>query len=57
VEDYRPGVDHFPDKITPAYARIFTVSYHGHYKVVKLAVERTTTGDSRPSDTMLPEIY
>jgi hypothetical protein len=53
VEDYRPEVDYFPDKSTPAYARIFAVSYHRHYKVVKLAVERTVATDDKATDTMV----
>lgn len=53
VEDYRPGIDYFPDKSSPGYARIFNVSYHSHYKVVKLAVERTAVADDKVTDTMV----
>jgi iron complex transport system substrate-binding protein len=53
VEDYQPGVDYFPDKISLQHARIFSVSYHEHYKIVKLAVERTLSAGEKVSDTMV----
>lgn len=34
ITDYQPGVDYFPDKVTPRYAENFTVSYHDSYKIV-----------------------
>ena len=34
AQSFDPGVDYFPDKITPRHARQFQVEYHGHYKVV-----------------------
>ena len=38
IGDFDPAVDYFPDKASPAYARYFTVSYHGHYKVVEASL-------------------
>lgn len=34
VEKYDAAVDYFPDKVTVDDASMFTVAYHGHYKVV-----------------------
>ncbi len=34
IENYRPGVDYFPEKIAPRYADNFSVSYHDSYKIV-----------------------
>jgi iron complex transport system substrate-binding protein len=34
VKSYQPGVDYFPDKVTPSAADGFGVSYHDTYKVV-----------------------
>jgi iron complex transport system substrate-binding protein len=53
VEDYRPDVDYFPDKTALRYARIFTVSYHGNYKVVKLAADPGVTSNEKVTDTMV----
>jgi iron complex transport system substrate-binding protein len=53
VEDYRPDVDYFPDKTALRYARIFNVSYHGSYKVVKLAADRTPATNEKVTDTIV----
>ena len=29
------GIDYFPDKVDVQYANHFSVSYHGHYKIVR----------------------
>lgn len=34
---YQAGTDYFPDKATVRHAGAFTVTYHGHYKVVEIA--------------------
>lgn len=33
------AVDHFPDKADVRYAQGFSVSYHGHYKVVRVSAD------------------
>jgi iron complex transport system substrate-binding protein len=33
--DYQPGHDYFADKADVTYAKHFSVSYHGHYKIVR----------------------
>jgi iron complex transport system substrate-binding protein len=53
VSEFRPGVDYFPDKTQPKYARIFDVSYRGNYKIVKLAVERAVASEAKVTDTMV----
>jgi ABC-type Fe3+-hydroxamate transport system substrate-binding protein len=53
VADFNPSTDYFPDKIAPQYAKIFRVSYHGHYKVVRLATPHTAQEDQPASDTMV----
>ena len=34
VTDFQSGADYFPDKVEAVYAEGWTVSYHGHYKVL-----------------------
>lgn len=34
VGEFQEGTDYFPERIQLEYARGFTVSYHGHYKVL-----------------------
>ena len=34
---YEAGTDYFPDKAVVRHAGAFTVTYHGHYKVVEIA--------------------
>lgn len=52
VEDYDPSVDYFPDKITIERATNFSVSYHGHYKVVRSQVE-VSEERTVPSDVLI----
>ncbi len=33
---FDPDADYFPEKVAPAYAEGWSVSYHGHYKVLTL---------------------
>ncbi len=35
VEDYREGVNYFPEQVTVEHAVLFDVEYHDHYKVVR----------------------
>lgn len=37
VQNYDPTVDYFADKVKPAYAKGFTVSYQKHYKIVSVS--------------------
>jgi iron complex transport system substrate-binding protein len=53
VEAFDPAADYFPDKATLQHARLFTVTYHRHYKVVTLRAEVTSEGDSDVSDRMV----
>ena len=34
LTDFQSGVDYFPDKVEAIYAEGWSVSYHGHYKVL-----------------------
>jgi cobalamin transport system substrate-binding protein len=52
VEGFDPSIDYFPDKISPKHARIYSVSYHGHYKVVRLNAPRTSQDENPVADTM-----
>lgn len=36
IEAFDPDFDYFPDKIAPDYAEGWSVTYHGHYKVLTL---------------------
>ncbi len=38
VDGFDPAVDYFPDKVEIRHAEYFSVSYHGHYKVVQISV-------------------
>jgi iron complex transport system substrate-binding protein len=53
VEGFDPSIDYFPDKITPKHARIYSVSYHSHYKVVRLNAPRTNQEENPVVDTMV----
>jgi len=53
VQDFDGARDYFPDKVSPQFARLFTVSYHGHYKVVTIQSDHTTDGDASVSDRMV----
>lgn len=35
VEDFQPGVDYYPHKAEIRHARLFSISYHRHYKVIR----------------------
>lgn len=37
VNAFDPAVDYFPEKVSVSHARLFSVEYHNHYKVVRLA--------------------
>lgn len=52
VEGFDSSIDYFPDKISPKHARIYSVSYHGHYKVVRLNAPRTNQEANPVADTM-----
>jgi len=53
VEGFDPSIDYFPDKVSPKHARIYSVSYHGHYKVVRLNPPRTDQEENPVADTMV----
>ncbi len=36
IGTFDPGFDYFPEKVAPAYAEGWSVTYHGHYKVLTL---------------------
>ena len=36
IGTFDPGVDYFPEKVAPDFAEGWSVSYHGHYKVLTL---------------------
>ncbi|MEM9667067.1 MAG: ABC transporter substrate-binding protein [Bacteroidota bacterium] len=49
---FDPGADYFPDKVTVEHAEHFSVSYHGHYKVVRTHAEvRAWQSDDPPEAT------
>lgn len=51
VADFEEGKDYFPQKIAIRHAEAFTLSYHGHYKVVTI---RSAPGSADPArDTMV----
>ncbi len=37
IEAFDPDVDYFPEKVEPAFAEGWRVTYHGHYKVLTLS--------------------
>lgn len=37
-----PGRDYFPDKVSPKFAKLFSVTYHNTYKIVKNLDSETT---------------
>ena len=46
---FEPGTDYFPDKAVVQYAEHFSVTYHGHYKVVRTHAEvRPWQSDNAP---------
>ena len=46
---FDPGTDYFPDKAEVQYAEHFSVTYHGHYKVVRTHAEvRSWQSDTAP---------
>ncbi|MXW65343.1 MAG: ABC transporter substrate-binding protein [Bacteroidetes bacterium SB0662_bin_6] len=46
---FEPGTDYFPDKAEIQYAEHFSVTYHGHYKVVRTHAEvRPWRSDTAP---------
>jgi ABC-type Fe3+-hydroxamate transport system substrate-binding protein len=53
VANFNQAIDYFPDKVTPQYAQIFSVSYHGNYKVVRLAARHTAQENEPMSDVMV----
>jgi iron complex transport system substrate-binding protein len=53
VEGFDPSIDYLPDKISPKHARIYSVSYHGHYKVVRLNAQRINQEENTVTDSMV----
>lgn len=47
---YEEGRDYFPDKVKVQYAEHFSVSYHGHYKVVRTHAEVRAFGSDDPAE-------
>lgn len=45
IQDFDPDTDYFPEKAKVEHARAFSVTYHGHYKV--LTVHRPDGGGAR----------
>jgi iron complex transport system substrate-binding protein len=36
IETFDPQTDYFPAKVSVQHARLFTIDYHGHYKVLRI---------------------
>ncbi|MYB48510.1 MAG: ABC transporter substrate-binding protein [Dehalococcoidia bacterium] len=47
VEEYIPGADYFPDKVEVKWAKDWTVSYHGNYKIVHMGPVGDANAGSR----------
>ena len=47
VEEYTPGVDYFPDKVEVKWAKDWTVSYHGNYKILNMGPVGDANAGSR----------
>ncbi len=47
VEEYVPGTDYFPDKVEVKWAKDWTVSYHGNYKIVNMGPVGDANAGSR----------
>lgn len=47
VEEYVPGTDYFPDKVEVKWAKDWTVSYHGNYKIVHMGPVGDANAGSR----------
>ncbi|MEM6646525.1 MAG: ABC transporter substrate-binding protein [Bacteroidota bacterium] len=47
---FDPDADYFPDKVTVEHAEHFTVSYHGHYKVVRTHAELRAWQSDDPAE-------
>jgi len=57
IEDFRPGVDYFPDKSEVEYAELFDLSYHEYYKVLTVrfpTVDGDTARAPRETFVLLP---
>jgi iron complex transport system substrate-binding protein len=53
VSDYSPSIDYFPDKTNLSYAKIFNVTYHQHYKVLRLNSSATVQEQTPVSDLLV----
>ncbi len=53
VEEYVPGTDYFPDKVEVKWAKDWTVSYHGNYKVVNMGPVGDANAGSRETYVLL----
>ena len=47
VEEYTAGVDYFPDKVEVKWAKDWTVSYHGNYKLLHMGPVGDANAGSR----------
>ena len=47
VEEYIPGADYFPDKVEVKWAKDWSVSYHGNYKIVHMGPVGDANAGSR----------
>ncbi|MYB48509.1 MAG: ABC transporter substrate-binding protein [Dehalococcoidia bacterium] len=47
VEEYAPGTDYFPDKVEVRWAKDWSVSYHGNYKIVHMGPVGDANAGSR----------
>ena len=47
VDEYTAGVDYFPDKVDVRWAKDWTVSYHGNYKIVHMGPVGDANAGSR----------
>jgi iron complex transport system substrate-binding protein len=52
IDEFVPERDYFPDKVEVAYAETFSVSYHGHYKVVR-SQSKAPEGETGVSDVLV----
>ena len=53
VEEYIPGADYFPDKVEVKWAKDWTVSYHGNYKIVNMGPVGDANAGSRETYVLL----
>ena len=53
VEEYIPGADYFPDKVEVKWAKDWTVSYHGNYKILNMGPVGDANAGSRETYVLL----